>query len=132
MRSGHATRWDSSFGCRLLLWAAIKAAAQRTSIFARTYHQRLELLDGKLTVLFLSGMLPNTSPIAVRGTVHSGALRRNRNRSRLAQDATVSCTAPAQAKPKITKVVATHAHEEHVGNLNWLSELLVLRSTFRR
>jgi len=26
-------------------------------------------------------------------------------------------------KPKITKVVATHAHEEHVGNLNWLSDL---------
>src|SRR4029077_4971078 len=22
---------------------------------------------------------------------------------------------------KVTKVVATHAHEEHVGNLNWLS-----------
>jgi glyoxylase-like metal-dependent hydrolase (beta-lactamase superfamily II) len=26
-------------------------------------------------------------------------------------------------KVKITKVVATHAHEEHVGNLNWLSDL---------
>src|SRR5437764_1111802 len=26
-------------------------------------------------------------------------------------------------KPRITKVVATHAHEEHVGNLNWLLEL---------
>ena len=26
-------------------------------------------------------------------------------------------------KPKITKVVATHAHEEHVGNLNWLAEV---------
>jgi len=25
-------------------------------------------------------------------------------------------------KLKITKVVATHAHEEHVGNLNWLSQ----------
>ena len=24
---------------------------------------------------------------------------------------------------KITKVIATHAHEEHVGNLNWLSEV---------
>jgi glyoxylase-like metal-dependent hydrolase (beta-lactamase superfamily II) len=26
-------------------------------------------------------------------------------------------------EPKIIKVVATHAHEEHVGNLNWLSDL---------
>ena len=29
----------------------------------------------------------------------------------------------SRSKPKITKVIATHAHEEHVGNLNWLSEL---------
>ncbi len=28
-----------------------------------------------------------------------------------------------QVKPKITKVIATHAHEEHIGNLNWLSEV---------
>jgi glyoxylase-like metal-dependent hydrolase (beta-lactamase superfamily II) len=28
-----------------------------------------------------------------------------------------------QVNPKITKVIATHAHEEHVGNLNWLSEV---------
>jgi glyoxylase-like metal-dependent hydrolase (beta-lactamase superfamily II) len=28
-----------------------------------------------------------------------------------------------QGKPKITKVIATHAHEEHVGNLNWLAEV---------
>jgi glyoxylase-like metal-dependent hydrolase (beta-lactamase superfamily II) len=26
-------------------------------------------------------------------------------------------------QPQITKIIATHAHEEHVGNLNWLSEL---------
>ena len=26
-------------------------------------------------------------------------------------------------KPNITTIIATHAHEEHVGNLNWLSEL---------
>ena len=41
----------------------IKAAAQRTSIFARTYHKRLDLLNGKLTILFLNGMLPNTVPL---------------------------------------------------------------------
>ena len=28
-----------------------------------------------------------------------------------------------QVKPTIRKLVATHAHEEHVGNLNWLSDL---------
>src|SRR5215471_7438306 len=25
-------------------------------------------------------------------------------------------------KPTIQRIVATHAHEEHVGNLNWLSD----------
>src|SRR5437867_13394080 len=47
----------------LVLWAAIRAAAQRTSNFARTYHKRLNLLNGKLTILFLNGTLPNTVPI---------------------------------------------------------------------
>ncbi len=40
----------------LVLWAGIKAAIQRLSIFARTYHQRLDLLEGKLSILFLSGI----------------------------------------------------------------------------
>jgi predicted DCC family thiol-disulfide oxidoreductase YuxK len=47
----------------LVLWAGIKAAGQRTSIFARTYHERLDLLNGKLSILFLNGMLPNTVPL---------------------------------------------------------------------
>ena len=47
----------------LVLWAGIKAAVQRTSVFARTYHNRLDLLNGKLTILFLNGMLPNTVPL---------------------------------------------------------------------
>src|ERR1700704_310155 len=47
----------------LVLWAGIRAAAQRTGVFARTYHQRLDLLNGKLTILFLNGALPNTVPL---------------------------------------------------------------------
>ena len=47
----------------LVLWAGITAAAQRTSIFARTHHKRLDLLNGKLTILFLNGVLPNTVPL---------------------------------------------------------------------
>jgi hypothetical protein len=45
------------------MWSGIASAAQRTSIFVRTYHRRLDLLDGKLTILFLNGMLPNTVPL---------------------------------------------------------------------
>jgi hydroxyacylglutathione hydrolase len=106
----------------LVLWAAIKAAAQRTSIFARTYHQRLNLLDGKLTILFLNGLLPNTVPLLFGElftaiiydgiAIDPGSPKMRRSLARHLR----------RVKPKITKVVATHAHEEHVGNLNWLSE----------
>jgi hydroxyacylglutathione hydrolase len=107
----------------LVLWAGIKAGIQRLGIFARTYHQRLDLLDGKLTILFLNGFLPNTVPLlfgelfttvlydGVAVDPGSPKMRRSLNRHL------------RHIKPRITKVIATHAHEEHVGNLNWLSEL---------
>ena len=107
----------------LVIWAGIKAALQRTSIFARTYHKRLDLLDGKLTILFLNGLLPNTVPLLFGElfttvlydgiAIDPGSPKMRRSLARHLR----------QVKPKITKVVATHAHEEHVGNLNWLSEL---------
>jgi len=107
----------------LVLWAGIKAAAQRLSIFSRTYHRRLDLLDGKLTILFLNGLLPNTVPLLFGElftavlydgvVVDPGSPKMRRSLQKHLQ----------KIKPEITKVVATHAHEEHVGNLNWLSEL---------
>jgi glyoxylase-like metal-dependent hydrolase (beta-lactamase superfamily II)/predicted DCC family thiol-disulfide oxidoreductase YuxK len=107
----------------LVLWAGIKAAGQRTSIFAQTYHERLDLLNGKLTILFLNGMLPNTVPLLFGElftaiiydgiAIDPGSPKMRRSLTRHLR----------QLKPKITKVVATHAHEEHVGNLNWLADL---------
>lgn len=107
----------------LVLWAGIKAAIQRLSIFARTYHRRLDLLGGKLTILFLNGLLPNAVPLLFGElfttilydgvAVDPGSPKMRRSLRRHLR----------QIKPKITKVIATHAHEEHVGNLNWLSEL---------
>ena len=107
----------------LVVGAAIKAAAQRTSIFARTYHRRLDFLGGKLTVLFLNGTLPNAVPLLFGElftavlydgiAVDSGSPKMRRSLTRHLR----------QCKPKITKIVATHAHEEHIGNLNWLSEV---------
>ena len=107
----------------LVLWAGIKAAMQRTTIFARTYHNRVDLLNGKLTVLFLNGMLPNTVPLLFGElftaiiydgiAIDPGSPKMRRSLARHLR----------QVKLKITKVVATHAHEEHIGNLNWLSEV---------
>ena len=107
----------------LVLWAGIMAAIQRLSIFVRTYHQRLDLLDGKLTILFLNGFLPNTVPLLFGElftaviydgvAVDPGSPKMRRSLQKHLR----------RIKPKITKVIATHAHEEHVGNLNWLSEV---------
>jgi glyoxylase-like metal-dependent hydrolase (beta-lactamase superfamily II)/predicted DCC family thiol-disulfide oxidoreductase YuxK len=107
----------------LVLWAGIKAAAQRTSIFARTYHKRLELLNGKLTILFLNGFLPNAVPLLFGElftallydgiVVDPGSPKMRRSLQRHFR----------RIKPTVTKIIATHAHEEHVGNLNWLSDL---------
>ncbi|HKT68614.1 MAG TPA: DUF393 domain-containing protein, partial [Terriglobales bacterium] len=47
----------------LVVWAGVKAAAQRTGLFVRTWHKRVVLLDGKLTILFLNGVLPNAVPL---------------------------------------------------------------------
>ena len=63
MHSGHATHSGFSSACRLSCGLASRRRAQSTSIFVRTYHQRLDLLDGKLTILFLNGFLPNTVPL---------------------------------------------------------------------
>ncbi len=107
----------------LVVWAGITAAAQRTNVFARTYRKRLELLNGKLTILFLNGALPNTVPLLF-GELFTAILYDGiaidpgspKMRGSLARHL-------RGVKPKITKIVATHAHEEHVGNLNWLSDL---------
>jgi glyoxylase-like metal-dependent hydrolase (beta-lactamase superfamily II) len=106
----------------LVLWAGTLTAAQRVGNFVRTYHKRLDLLNGKLTILFLSGALPNTVPllfgemfttIVYDGiVVDPGSPKMRRSLGRHLR----------RAKLNVSKIVATHAHEEHVGNLNWLSE----------
>ena len=108
----------------LVVWSAIAVAAQRTSIFARTHNKRLDLLNGKLTILFLNGWLPNAVPLLFGElftailydgvAVDPGSPKMRRSLSRHLR----------QLKPRITRIVATHAHEEHVGNLNALSAAL--------
>lgn len=108
----------------LVIWAGMLSALSRISIFIRTHQKRFEILDGKLTVLILNGTLPNTVPLLfgelfttiiydeVALDPGSPKMRRSleRHLPRLRQ--------------RISAVVATHAHEEHVGNLNWLSDQL--------
>ena len=114
---GFFLRWP------LVLWAGLKAGTERISLFARTYHKRLDLLNGKLTILFLHGFLPNAVPLLFGElfttvlydgvVVDPGSPKMRRSLARHLD----------RIKPKIRRIIATHAHEEHVGNLNWLSDL---------
>jgi glyoxylase-like metal-dependent hydrolase (beta-lactamase superfamily II)/predicted DCC family thiol-disulfide oxidoreductase YuxK len=107
----------------LVLWAGMTAARERVGLFIRTYHQHLEFLNGKLTMLFLNGALPNSVPLLFGElfttvlydgvAVDPGSPKMRRSLARQLR----------RTKPRIAKIVATHAHEEHVGNLNWLSDL---------
>jgi glyoxylase-like metal-dependent hydrolase (beta-lactamase superfamily II)/predicted DCC family thiol-disulfide oxidoreductase YuxK len=107
----------------LVMWSGIASAAQRASIFARTYDKQLDFLNSKLTILFLNGMLPNAVPLLFGElfttvlydgiAVDPGSPKMRRSLSRHLR----------RLNLRITKIVATHAHEEHVGNLNWLSDL---------
>jgi glyoxylase-like metal-dependent hydrolase (beta-lactamase superfamily II)/predicted DCC family thiol-disulfide oxidoreductase YuxK len=106
----------------LVVWAGFADAVHRFRIFFRTYRKRLVLLDGKLTILFLNGPLPNTVPL-IFGELFTTILYDGvaidpgspKMRSSLARHL-------RRLKPEITAIVATHAHEEHVGNLNWLAQ----------
>jgi glyoxylase-like metal-dependent hydrolase (beta-lactamase superfamily II)/predicted DCC family thiol-disulfide oxidoreductase YuxK len=126
-QAGLGTFWSCYFlgflmRLPLVMWAAMTAAAQRTSVFVRTYHKRLDLLNGKLTILFLNGPLPNTVPLLFGElfttilydgiAIDPGSPKMRRSLARHLR----------LANPKIIKIVATHAHEEHIGNLNWLAE----------
>jgi glyoxylase-like metal-dependent hydrolase (beta-lactamase superfamily II) len=106
----------------LVVWAGISAGARRVGVFFRTYNKSFTLLDGKLTILFLNGTLPNTVPVLFgelfTTVIYDGIAvdpGSPKMRSSLARHL-------RRLKTKITKVVATHAHEEHVGSLNWLAE----------
>ena len=88
--------------------------------FVRTYRRRLDFPGSKLSILFLGGVPCDVVPILFgelfTAVLYDGVLidpgsprmRRSLNRHlrRLPKDT-------------IRAVVATHHHEEHVGNLNW-------------
>jgi len=107
----------------LVLWSAIRGVKDRVSSFTRTYHRRLDLLDGKLSILFLNGLLPNAIPILfgeLFTTVLYDGIAVDPGSPKMRR----SLVGHLRKIPagEIRGIVATHAHEEHVGNLNWLSK----------
>ena len=107
----------------LSITAAIRDAIERIKRYVFTYRKRMDLLDGRLRLLFLGGMPCDVVPLifgeqfwtviydGVAIDPGSPKMRRSlqRHLSKLPLNA-------------IRAVVATHHHEEHVGNLNWLAK----------
>ena len=101
-----------------MVWAGITDAVRRLRIFTRTYRKRIELLNGKLTILFLNGTLPNTVPLIFGElfttvlydgvAIDPGSPKMRRSLARHLQ----------QLKPVISTIVATHAHEEHTSAIS--------------
>lgn len=110
------------FRAPLVFGSGLRAAASRIANFFRTHNKKLELLDGRLTILFLNGTLPNAVPLLFGElfttiiydgvAIDPGSPKMRRSLARHLRGTSA----------KINKIVATHAHEEHVGNLNWLSQ----------
>jgi hypothetical protein len=74
------------------------------STFARTYQRRLDLLDGRLTILFLNGLLPNAVPLLF-GELFTAVLYDGLAVDPGAQDAEVARSAPSPSE--------TEDHEDY-------------------
>jgi glyoxylase-like metal-dependent hydrolase (beta-lactamase superfamily II) len=106
----------------LIACSGIADTFRKMQVFRRTYHRKLTLLDGKLTILFLNGILPNTVPLLFGElftaiiydgvAIDPGSPKMRRSLARHLD----------KIEPNVSAIAATHAHEEHVGNLNWLAE----------
>ncbi|MFZ3329834.1 MAG: DCC1-like thiol-disulfide oxidoreductase family protein [Candidatus Acidiferrales bacterium] len=107
----------------LVVWSALRAGFKRTMLFCATYQRRVDFLDGKLSILFLNGFFPNFVPlifgelftaILYDGVIiDPGSPKMQRSLSRHLRRISAG---------GIQRITATHAHEEHIGNLNCLAE----------
>lgn len=105
----------------VVAWATLHRLAGHVIDWVRTRGRSVALLDGKLTICFLSGFPTAVVPLLFgeRFTlavydgvaVDPGSVRMRKSIERHL----------AKLVSPIRSIVPTHAHEEHVGNLSWLS-----------
>jgi glyoxylase-like metal-dependent hydrolase (beta-lactamase superfamily II) len=101
---------------------AILSQYQFVRDYTRTFRRRVVLLDDRLELWFLGGIPADVVPLVFgerftaawyRGVlVDPGSVRMRQSLARHLRGA-------AERGQPVTAVTATHAHEEHVGNLEW-------------
>ena len=127
-RSGLAAFWSCySVGMLIRLplsiTTALRDAADRVRRYVFTFRKRIDLLDGRLRLLFLGGIPCDVVPLVFGEqfwtviydgvAIDPGSPKMRRSLRQHLQNLPQS---------EIRTVVATHHHEEHVGNLNWLAD----------
>ena len=127
-RSGLAAFWSCySIGMLIRLplsiATAFRDAAERIKRYLFTFRKRVDLLDGKLRLLFLGGIPCDVVPIVFGEqfwtVIYDGvAIDPGSPKMRGSLRRHLRNLPPTE----IRTVVATHQHEEHVGNLNWLAQ----------
>jgi glyoxylase-like metal-dependent hydrolase (beta-lactamase superfamily II) len=108
----------------LALGSALRASGLRVLDYARTFRRRVEFLDGKLVLCFLGSPRCDAIPVFF-GERFSMVLYRG-----LAVDPgsppmrrSLARHLDRLGRGSVRAVVATHHHEEHVGNLNWAARM---------
>jgi glyoxylase-like metal-dependent hydrolase (beta-lactamase superfamily II)/predicted DCC family thiol-disulfide oxidoreductase YuxK len=107
----------------LSIWVALRDAVSRVYRYLVTFRRRIDLLDGRLKLLFLGGIPCDVVPLVFGEgfwtIVYDGvAVDPGSPRMRRSLLRHLKKLAPGT----IRSVAATHHHEEHSGNLNWLAE----------
>ena len=110
------------FRLPLVVWRLVRNQTRHVVTHARTFRRRVDLLDCKLSILFLGGAPTDAVPLlfgerfcalVYRGVlIDPGSSKMRPSLRRHLQQ---------WAEP-IVAVTATHHHEEHVGNLQWAAE----------
>ena len=109
----------------LIAGAGARDLIRQFAVYLRTFRRRKDFLGGKLGIMFLGGVTCDVVPILFgemfSAILYDGLLidpgsprmRRSLRRHLARLD-----------EGNIRAVVATHHHEEHVGNLNWAARQL--------
>ena len=105
--------------------AAVAAAADQIRFvrdYARTFRRRIVLLDNVLELWFLGGCPADVVPL-VFGERFTAAWYRGAlvdpGSARMRRSLEAHLRAAVGREQPVTAVTATHAHEEHAGNLEW-------------
>jgi hydroxyacylglutathione hydrolase len=107
----------------LIVGAGARDMLGQCTAFLRTFRRRIEFPGGKLSVLFLGGIPCDVVPLLFGELftavfydgllIDPGSPRMRRSLARHLR---------RLPKGSVCAVVATHHHEEHVGNLNWAAQ----------